>query len=148
MTETHIQVVAQVVVVPYYLHLRSDGIMYLRVSPEREESVALAKELVVKMGEMLGGGKAPLLVRHEEFALPGKENREFWAKKESCPYSLADAFIVRSTALKLIANFYLRMNRPERPTRMFQQESEAIRWLKTFMPRVPPAAQQGAAFAK
>jgi hypothetical protein len=133
MTLTEVEIVSKAVVVPYYLYLRSDGIMYIRISSEKDESVELVKKMVEKMGEMVNYRQAPMLARHEEFALPGKENRDYWATKEACPYSKADAFIINSVAMKLIANFYLKINKPERPTRMFTNEKEAIRWLKTFL---------------
>jgi hypothetical protein len=127
------EIIATAVVVPYYLNLRADGIMYVRISPEKEESVELVKEMVIKMGEMVNYKQVPMLAKHEEFALPGKANRDYWATKEACPYSKADAFIIKTKAMALIANFYLRMNKPERPTRMFSDEKEAIKWLKTFL---------------
>jgi hypothetical protein len=133
MTLNDSEIIAKGVVVPYYLYLRADGIMYVRISPEKEESVPLVKEMVKKMGEMVNYQQVPLLAHHEEFALPGKANRDYWAKKESCPYSKADAFMIKSVAMKLIANFYLRLNKPQRPTRMFVDEREAIKWLKTFL---------------
>jgi hypothetical protein len=89
--------------------------------------------MVKKFGEMVDHKPVPMLARHEDFALPGKANRDYWAKKESCPYSKADAFIINSVAMRFIANFYLNMNKPERPTRMFTEEKDAIAWLKTFL---------------
>lgn len=127
------EIIAKGVVVPYYLNLRADGIMYIRISSEKEESVELVKKMVEKMGEMVNYKQVPMLARHEEFALPGKANRDYWATKEACPYSKADAFMISSGAMQLIANFYLKINRPQRPTRMFSNEKEAIKWLKTFL---------------
>lgn len=133
MTLTKTEIISKAVIVPYYLYLRADGIMYVRISSEEEESVELAKKMVEKMGEMVNYKQVPLLARHEDFAIPGKANRDYWAKKESCPYSKADAFMMGSAVIKLIANFYLKFNKPERPTKMFIHENEAIKWLKTFL---------------
>jgi hypothetical protein len=133
MTLNDQQIIAKDVVVPYYLYLRADGIMYVSISPEKEESVELVKEMVNKMGEMVDYKQVPMLARHEEFALPGRANREYWATREACPYSKADAFIIKSIAMQFIAKFYLKINKPERPTRMFTCETEAIKWLSTFL---------------
>jgi hypothetical protein len=130
---TDVEIIAKQVVVPYYLYLRADGIVYVRISSEKDETLELVKEMVKKMGEMVNYSQVPILARHEDFALPGKANRDYWAKKESCPYSKAEAFMIGSTGLKLIANFYLKINKPERPTRMFTDEEEAVTWLKTFL---------------
>jgi hypothetical protein len=127
------EIIATDVIVPYYLNLRADGIMYIRISSEKEETVELVKEMVKKMGEMVNHKQVPMLARHQDFALPGKANRDYWSTKGSCPYSKADAFIVGSMAFQLIANFYLKFNKPERPTKMFSDEKEAIAWLKTFL---------------
>ncbi len=133
MNLTEDEIIATGIVVPYYLYLRRDGIMYVRISSEKEETVELVKKMVEKMGEMVNYKQVPLLAHHEDYALPGKENRDYWATKEACPYSKADAFMINSTAMSLISNFYLRLNKPERPTRMFSDEAEAIKWLKTFL---------------
>lgn len=133
MTLTNDEIIAKAVIVPYYLHLRADGIMYVRISSEKEESVELVKKMVEKMGEMVNYKQVPLLASHDGAAMPGKANRDYWAKKESCPYSKADAFMITSVVMKLIANFYLKVNKPERPTKMFTHENEAIKWLKTFL---------------
>jgi len=130
---TDVEIVATEVVVPYYLYLRADGIIYVSISPEKEETVELAKKMVKKMGEIVNYKQAPILFKHQDFALPGKANRDYWATKEACPYSKAEAFIINSIALQLIANFYLKINKPERPTKMFTHEEEAIKWLKTFL---------------
>lgn len=133
MQTLHSKIIVQDAIAPYYLFYRGDGIMYIHVSSEIEESVPIAMKMVEKLCEMTNHKKVPLLFNYDEFALPGKANREFWSKKEACPYSLADAFIVNSNALRLIANFYLKINKPERPTKMFTDEESAIKWLKTFL---------------
>lgn len=129
----HEEIIASDVHLPYYLYLRKDGILYIKISSEKEETVELAKEMVQKLGKLVQYKKVPILAKHDEFAIPGKENREFWSKKDACPYSKAEAFIIQSTAMKLISNFYLLINKPERPTKMFTSEKDAIEWLKKFM---------------
>jgi hypothetical protein len=133
MTLNNDELIAKAVIVPYYLNLRADGIMYVRTSTEKEETVELVKKMVAKMGEMLNYKKAPILAIHDEYSMPKKANRDYWAKKESCPYSKAEAFMMDSTAIKLIANFYLKVNKPERPTKLFTNENEAIKWLSNFL---------------
>lgn len=43
---------------------------------------------------------------------------------------VADALVVNSLAEKLIANFYIKFNRPSVPTRMFTNEKDALSWLR------------------
>ncbi len=44
----------------------------------------------------------------------------------------ATAVVVDTLAYKLIANFYLKFNKPKRPYKVFSKEEEAIKWLKTI----------------
>ncbi len=127
------EIIASRVVKPYYLYLKKNGIMFIRISADVPETVELSKQMVEIFGEMVNYRKVPLLAWHENGALPPKENRDNWAQKDACPYSAADAFIVRSLAFRLLANFYLQFNKPERPTRFFQNTKDATAWLLTFV---------------
>lgn len=117
----------------YTLILRDDGIMYSHVSDERPETVESLKEAVQVMGEMLNYKKAPMLNTRDEFAFPSNEIRSFWAQKDAFPYSVAEAYILPTLALKMIGNAYNIVNKPVRPTQFFVNEKDAIFWLKSFL---------------
>ena len=44
----------------------------------------------------------------------------------------ASALIVTNLAYKIIANFYMEVNKPKRPLKAFGNEEEAINWLQTL----------------
>jgi len=117
---------------PYHLELKENGILFCRISSEEPERIELHKPLVEAIAELTNNKKVCLLAAHDDFALPSGEVRSNWAKKDTNPYSLAEAFITKTVALKLIANFYLLFEKPERPTRMFTNEEDAIQWLESF----------------
>ncbi|MES2587806.1 MAG: hypothetical protein V4622_02430 [Bacteroidota bacterium] len=128
-----IKVLSSKTVAPYVVSFCDDGLLYVRVTSEEDETVERSMKLVETIGEMVNYKKVPLLSKFDEFALPPKENRDFWAKKDSCPYTSAEAFIVDSLAMKLISNFYLLCNKPQRETKMFTTVEDARKWLKTFL---------------
>ena len=74
-----------------------------------------------------------MFFRHEEFALPNYEVRNYWAQKDTNPYSKAESFITNNLAQKIIGNFYMKIQKPTRPTKLFTNEKDAIEWLKTFL---------------
>lgn len=117
----------------FTLRLRSDGILHSHTSSSLEFNVDSLKQFSLVMGRMLNYQKAPLLITLDEFAIPPVETREFWAKEESCPYASADAYVATNFGHKFIGNFYLKFNKPGRPTRIFSNEADAIKWLKTFL---------------
>ncbi|MES2131325.1 MAG: hypothetical protein V4506_03190 [Bacteroidota bacterium] len=128
-----VKIIATEVCEPFTLQLRSDGILHSHTSSSLEFNVESLKKFNLVMGKMLNYKQAPLLITLDEFAIPPVETRVFWAKKNSCPYALADAYVATNFGHKIIGNFYLKFNRPGRPTKMFKTHDEAIMWLKTFL---------------
>jgi hypothetical protein len=61
-----------------------------------------------------------------------KEARDNAVKIEDISMIGSSAVIVTSLPYKLIANFYLRFNKPKRPFKVFSNEEEAVKWLKTM----------------
>jgi hypothetical protein len=117
----------------YTITRRDDGVIHIHNGDEEEETLEGIKEAIRIIGEMANYKKTPLLHTFSSFALPSAPIRECWASEVSCPYVIADAFIESSLALKLIGRFYLSINKPERPSKIFNDQEEAIVWLKTFL---------------
>jgi hypothetical protein len=113
--------------------LRSDGIMQFNIRPAADYSV---KDIIAanEAAARIGNGKAyPNLIYIENFYNADSESRHYLASEESNRYTLADAFVVESVAMKLIGNFYIKVNKPVRPTRIFSSGEEALDWLYTFL---------------
>jgi len=103
----------------------------LEIFNDKEFSYPQLEELInaqTKFGSM----QLPVLVLCEEFASTDTTFLKHLAKNSNNPYSKADAFVISSMAQKIIANFYLKINSLERPTKFFKEKEEAIKWLKTF----------------
>ena len=128
-----VEIVALEVCGAFTIRLRSDGILHSHTSSGIDFNIESLKKFNVVMGQMLNYQKAPLLITFDEFAIPPVETREFWAKKESCPYASADAYMATTFGHKLIGNFYLTFNKPGRPTKIFVNQKEAVDWLRTFL---------------
>jgi hypothetical protein len=54
----------------------------------------------------------------------------YMADNEYVPLMLANALLVSSPSLRMVANLYLELFHPRVPTRIFTDESKAIDWLK------------------
>jgi hypothetical protein len=132
-SDTEVKIIAVEVCEAFTLRLRSDGILHSHTSDNREFNIESLKKFNVVMGQMLQHKKAPLLITFDEFAIPPMETRKFWSKKEACPYASADAYIATTFSHKFIGNFYLKFDKPGRPTKIFSNPPEAVVWLKTFL---------------
>ena len=76
---------------------------------------------------VLVDGRVPLSV--------SREARAYSAQARNNEGRIAEAFIVTSTANKLLANFYINVNKPKIPTRCFSNEEDAVQWLEGFLYR-------------
>jgi len=89
------------------------------------------------MGKMVNYHSVPLLLTLDDFAIPPADTRAFWATKEACPYACpyacAEAYLTKTIGHKIIGNVYMKFNKPGRPTKIFTDKDEAIKWLKTFL---------------
>jgi hypothetical protein len=128
-----VEIIATEICEVFTVKLRSDGIVHSHTSSSKDFNVDSLKKFTVVMGQMIQYRKAPLLITLDEFAIPPVDARVFWAKKEACPYASADAYIATNIGHSIIGNFYLKINKPGRPTKIFTNEDDAIAWLRTFL---------------
>ncbi|MDP3145434.1 MAG: hypothetical protein Q8N66_08535 [Bacteroidota bacterium] len=117
----------------YSLKLRRDGIMHLHFILAGKIDIEKYKEIINNVGEILEYKKAPFLISTEPFEIINDEIRDFVATEEGAPYSVADAILSDGIGFTLLANFYIRMKKPLRPTKLFTNEAEALKWLNKFI---------------
>lgn len=90
------------------------------------------RELIEVQKEM-GGDCLPVLVLCGEYTTTDVSFMRHLSKNGNDPYSKADAFVIQSIAQKLMANFYIKIFVPERPTKFFTTKEEALTWLEQYM---------------
>lgn len=116
----------------FEISLNSLGFYQIIVPPNTSFSVKDFQDLVSAQKE-LGGIKTPSIVLAHESASLDAEAFKTVSKKLSNPYSTADAFVIKSMPQRILGNFYLKVTKPERPSRLFNDKDEAINWLKNYL---------------
>lgn len=114
----------------YSLFMRPDNIIELHFENGFSGSVDDARHMVQLFKKLSGPFKPSLLVICSEDNTFSKEAREYTASREVSAVLKADAFVIKGLALRIIGNGYLKINKPRRPTRLFNSKEEAIDWLK------------------
>lgn len=61
------------------------------------------------------------------------EARKYFAENTEKQQFAAVAIITNSLAQRLLVNFYININRPNVPTKMFANETDALVWLQKYM---------------
>ena len=111
---------------------KHEDLYEIDVFANSEFGFAELRQLIEVQREM-GGTRLPVLVLCGEYTTSDVSFLKYLSKNGNDPYSSADAFVIQSIAQKLVANFYIKMVRPERPTKFFTGKEEAMKWLRQFM---------------
>ncbi len=61
-----------------------------------------------------------------------KEARDYFANERTAAVQRATALLIRSPVSRVIGNFFMGLNKPICPTRLFTDDQKAIEWLHTF----------------
>lgn len=88
---------------------------------------------LVEFQKQICGKKLPALVICSPDTITESDMLNYMSKNENSPYSIADAFVIFSLAQKILANTYLKFNKPERPVKFFNNKEDGLNWLKQFM---------------
>ncbi|WP_317898024.1 DUF7793 family protein [Aurantibacillus circumpalustris] len=131
---TEVKIVAEIVVGMYTLKLREDGILHCHISSGFKWSPNDYNLLLPAIEKIVNKKKIPLMVTYDELVFPSQESIKYSSNPSKIsPYISADAHILNSLPLKILGNFYLKIKRPLRPTKIFDNRDEATAWLKTFL---------------
>lgn len=113
----------------YDIFRRKDGIIqayfYDNYNGEIEDAINIVETFKILKEDR----KCLVLLVVEDGATFSKEARAYVASDEVSKIVSGDAFIIKSMALKILMNGYLKFNKPNRPTRFFNEEQAAIDWL-------------------
>lgn len=109
--------------------LDASGIVYTRVKTTKDIELKHAQENTEFL-RILGNNEAsPLLVDLREIGAISREARDHFSMKGRKGYATAIALLIKSPVSKVIGNFFLGLNKPEAPTKLFTKEEDAKKWL-------------------
>ncbi len=110
--------------------LRSDGIVHFEMKDVADYDVEIIKEQIEFLFEAGKGEKFPLMLTFTSFHNTNEKTNQFAAKEGNLKYAKAIAVVVDSLASRLRSNFYLIFFKPETPTKLFNSQKDAVKWLK------------------
>ena len=116
-----------------WVRLGTDGIVYVRMKPQVEIDRAAAEEAVRAISVVCNGQVRPALVDLSNLKSMTRNARLYFAGPDTAAVQSAAALVVKSPLTKAIGNFFMGLNKPLIPTRLFTSETEAVDWLRTFL---------------
>ncbi len=106
------------------------GFIISRVSPLAEVELEHAMENTRKVHEISGDQVYPILVDIRKIRSISKEARDHFAMRDRKPGVVAIALLVSSPLSRIIGNFFLGLNQPKVPTKLFTDEGMAVDWIR------------------
>ena len=91
------------------------------------------KDLVDDLKLICADKPKPILKIPGKYSTIDKSVREFISSKEGMQCSAAEAMVTTDLPQRIIGNFYMRVNKPIKPTAFFDTEEKAVEWLKNFI---------------
>lgn len=109
------------------------GIIKIVYQDDHEFNILNAKEFLKDIEQITKGNTYPILKIPGKYSSIDNEARKFISSLEGMQYSTAEAFVTTFLPHKIIGNFYMKINKPVKPTAFFETEKQAVEWLKQFV---------------
>lgn len=118
----------------YTLFRRRDGIVQIHFKKGFSITLEDAKHIVSVVERLRQQDeKCLFLVVFEEDNTFSLETREYISSDAVSNIIKADAFVVKGLALEILGQGYLKINKPNRPTRLFKSAAVGAMWLLNFI---------------
>ena len=112
--------------------LREDGILAYYPVPGLVMTHEVALQ-VLALGLQIADGPKPTLVHMQDMARVDREARAFLASEEYMTLCSQTALVVGSPVSRVIGNFFVGLNRPRYPYKLFDDPEPAAEWLRGFI---------------
>ncbi|GAA0893778.1 hypothetical protein GCM10009122_34570 [Fulvivirga kasyanovii] len=110
--------------------LNTDGILYIECLPNTVMTLEDGK-LSTRLGaELVNGKPVPMLCDLTNVVKMTHDCRKHFSGPEHAEIFTKCALMVTSPLGRIIGNFFLGANKPLKPTRLFTNKDEAVKWLK------------------
>jgi hypothetical protein len=112
----------------------AEGLLRGKASAAAEQDLAEARAQIAAQRALGVSLPRPFLMDIREARSLSRDARAFYASAETGTVFSATALLVSSPVSRAIGNFFIGLNKPSMPTRLFGSEAEAVEWLRTFLP--------------
>ena len=114
----------------YYIE---DDIVYMRAKQDADITLEAAKEGIEARIKLQQGKKMLMLADTSKVWQVSSNARAYSSSPEVDKMNIAMAILAGySLTTTIIANFFIKFNKPKTPTKIFKNEKDALDWLDTF----------------
>lgn len=117
----------------FRVELRSDGLLAYHPVPGLVLTYPIALQ-VLEVGLTIADSPKPTLVLMQDMGRVERDARAFFASEDYMRLCSQTALVVGSPVSRVIGNFFVGLNRPKYPHKIFDDPAQAVTWLRGFVP--------------
>lgn len=117
----------------FWTWMGDDGICRTKAKPKAEITLKEAMENSATVNAFYKDKKFPLLVDARSVKTMSREARSYLSTNGRETNINSFAVMVKSPLSRVIGNFFMGLNKPKVPAKLFDDEKEAIKWLKQYV---------------
>lgn len=106
----------------------SKKVIYISFNRDVFFTLEMGKDLFYKAFDFFPTERVHVIINISEKTQIQANSLDFIASEERVKKVISDAFIINSSTLKLVSNFYLRIKKPKIKTKIFTTTKEAFVW--------------------
>lgn len=110
--------------------VHSSNIFILKPHNGAELDVEDGYEMRSVFVQLSKGNKFAILTDASTFFSTTQELRQLLASPKFTDLRIATAIYTQNMASKIIGNFFIKVNKPASPTKLFSNKAEALKWLE------------------
>jgi hypothetical protein len=117
----------------FWTWMGEDGICRTKAKPQAEITIKEALENSIAVNGFFKDKKFPLLVDSRNVKSMSRDARNYFSTNGRETKINSFAILVKSPLSRVIGNFFMGLNKPEVPAKLFDNEDKAVEWLKNFL---------------
>jgi hypothetical protein len=131
--KSKINILEKIVLSHSVIELRSDGIVQFIANDNIAFTIKETMEAVEAIGKLSAGKEVCVLKIAGVGTSVDTDSRHYIAHGRGARYSIAEAIVIQSKFQKIIGNFYITVEKPQKTTRLFIDRTSAIEWLYSLL---------------
>jgi hypothetical protein len=130
--ELKISIIKEIKIPEATVSLRDDGIVYVRYNENTLLDVNLQMRMLEVLNEITGKKKSHFIFDAAEGLILTKEARDNAIAMEDKTPVLATAVVADNLGYRIIANFYIKVNKPKGKYKVVKSVEEGVIWLNSL----------------
>jgi len=117
---------------PYVYYELHGDLMIGSYKKDLKINLDIAKEIVKIRQELANHNPVVALIYNQGVVKMDKKAREYFASDDGIKGIIAAAIVVGSPFTTFLANFFVSVNKPKMPVRVFSSANDALKWLQKY----------------